>query len=140
VEEIDGRFTDDRFVPGDGSPLEAVPGVFDLTADCKVRYPAFGVSVMAPACDRMIQALALSDRAPYVAELDRLLAGPFVLETLYGWLDAWQAQIEPATAEDTRGPGLDELRSAVAVLLSSLPVLRERALAERAAAAASSAP
>jgi hypothetical protein len=79
----------------------------------------------------LFRGLALSDRARYLAVLDRLLDGPFVLDRLESWLDGWQAQIESAVEDDTHGPGLGEFVAAVETLRDNLSVLRERALVER---------
>ena len=57
----------------------------------------------------------------------RVVAGRY----LEGWLDAWQAQLEPVVAEDVNGPGLDEFRAAVGNLRGSLATLRARAIADR---------
>jgi hypothetical protein len=113
------------------SPLGPVPGVFDLSVDCSQPLMAMGRLVMPPACDPLLRGVALADRGAYVAALDRLLAGPFVVANLEGWLDAWQAQLEPVVAEDVNGPGLDEFHRAVEILRGSFATLRERALVDR---------
>jgi hypothetical protein len=113
------------------TPLDEVEGVFEIPDDCSLRHPAFGKQVMPPACDRLLQGLARSDRAGYVAALDRLLAGPMASGNVESWIAAWQAQIEPVVAEDMYGPGLEEFRSGLESLQSRLSELRERALADR---------
>jgi spore coat protein H len=113
------------------TPLDEVEGVFEIPADCSLRHPAFGKQVMPPACDRLLQGLARSDRAGYVAALDRLLAGPMASENVESWIAAWRAQIEPVVAEDLYGPGLPEFRSGIESLQSRLSELRMRALADR---------
>jgi hypothetical protein len=105
--------------------------VFEIPADCSLRHPAFGKQVMPPACDRLLQGLARSDRAGYVAALDRLLAGPMAPENVESWIVAWRAQIEPVVAVDLYGPGLAEFRSGIESLQSRLSELRARALADR---------
>lgn len=134
-DEVAPRFT---LVPWDldntfevASPLASVPDMFDISVDCSERVVAMGRTLMPPACDPVLRGLALADRGPYVAALDRLLAGPFVLSTLEGWVDAWQAQLEPVVADDVNGPGIDEFHRAVEILRGSLATLRDRALAER---------
>jgi spore coat protein H len=134
-DEVEPRFT---LIPWDldntfevTSPLATVPGVFEIPADCSERLMAMGRIVMPPACDPLLRGLALADRGAYAAALDRLLAGPFVVSTLEGWLDAWQAQLEPVVAGDANGPGLGEFRAAVEILRGSLATLRDRAIADR---------
>lgn len=120
------------------SPLAAVPGPFAAPEDCDVRYMAFGRGVMAPACDPLLLGVALSGADRIALAFDRLLSGPLELSTMEGWLDTWQAQIEPAVAEDDNGPGLEDVRSAIDTLRANLVRVRERALAEREALAGSS--
>jgi hypothetical protein len=134
--EAEPRFTlipwdlDNTFAVSDG--FDPVPSALEVPADCSVRYEVFtDVAVQAPACDPLLQGVARSDRSRYAAELTRLLDGPFTLERMNGWLDTWQAQLEPAVAEDTNGPGLVAFRVAVSHLRDDLNVLRLRALAER---------
>ncbi len=123
--DLDNTFT----VP---SPFEAVPSALAIPADCSARYSVFsGVSVQAPACDPLIGGVARSDPARVRAEMTRFLDGAFTLERMHGWLDAWQAQIDPAVAEDTHGPRLDAFRAAVNRLRGDLGLLRLRSIAER---------
>ncbi len=135
--EAEPRFTlvpwdlDNTFGVSDG--FDPVPSAVDVPADCSVRYEVFpDVAVQAPACDPLLQGVARAERARYAGELARLLEGPFTLERMNRWLDAWQAQLEPAVAEDAKGPGLLAFRVAVSHLRDDLNVLRLRALAERA--------
>ena len=133
--EAEPRFT---LIPWDldntfdlSGPLDDVEGMFEIPADCSVRRPAFGRTVMPPACDPLFRGLALSNRARYVAALDRLLGGPFVLDKMESWIEAWQAQLEDAVSDDTNGPGLSEFQAEVEALRDNLSVLRERAIADR---------
>jgi len=133
--ENEARFT---LIPWDldntfaqATPLEGVPGLFEIPADCTLRYQAFGKGVMPPGCDRLLRGVALSDHSAYQDALERLLSGPFAARTVDAWLAAWQAQLEPEVAVDARGPGLDEFRSAIEELTSSVTELRARAQAER---------
>jgi spore coat protein H len=134
--EAEPRFTlipwdlDNTFAVSDG--FDPVPSPLEIPAECSARYEVLpGVAVQAPACDLLLQGIARSDRARVTAELTRLLEGPFTLERMNGWLDAWQAQIEPAVANDGHGPGLPAFHVAVSHLRDDLNVLRLRALAER---------
>jgi hypothetical protein len=134
--EAEPRFTlipwdlDNTFGASDG--FDAVPSAFDIPEDCSARYEVFaGVAVQAPACDPLLEGLARSDRSRHTDARTRLLDGPFTLERMNAWLDAWQAQIEPAVSEDEHGPGLDAFRVAVSHLRDNLALLRLRALAER---------
>jgi hypothetical protein len=113
------------------TPLDAVPGVFDVPADCSLRFPIDNRAAMAPACDPLLRGLVLSDRSRYLAQLDRLLSGPFALDTLSSWLSAWQTQIEAAVADDTYGPGLFAFQAAIAQLRDNLSELRDDALRDR---------
>jgi spore coat protein H len=134
--EAEPRFT---LIPWDldntfGVPdaFDAVPSALDIPEDCSARYEVFsGVAVQAPACDPLLEGLARSDRSRHTAARARLLDGPFTTERMNAWLDAWQAQIEPAVSEDEHGPGLDAFRVAVSHLRDNLSLLRLRALAER---------
>jgi len=120
---------DNTFVPT--TPLDEVPGLFEIPSDCSQRYEAFGKGVMPPACDPLLRGAALSDRSGYRNGLRRLLSGPFAANTVDTWLAAWQAQLEPAVAADEHGPGLDEFHSALRDLASSVSELRARAELER---------
>jgi hypothetical protein len=112
--------------------FDAVPSPLVIPADCSVRYAVSpDTLVLAPACDPLIGGLARSDRARHTAALTRLLDGPFTLERMNAWLDVWQAQIEPAVADDTHGPGLDAFRAGVTGLRGDLGLLRLRAATER---------
>jgi hypothetical protein len=122
--DLDNTFTLD-------SPLDGVPGFLEIPSDCEQRYEAVGRLVQPPGCDRFFRALALADRARYVAQLDRLLAGPFQVATLRGWLERWQAQIDPVVALDAAGPGLGAFRQAAEQLSSILPDLRAELVAHR---------
>jgi spore coat protein H len=113
------------------TPLDAVPGVFEVPADCSVRFPVDNRTAMAPACDPLLRGLVLSDRSRYLAQLDRLLNGPFVLDTLSSWLSAWQAQIEAAIADDRYGPGLSAFQAEISELRDNLSELRDAALRDR---------
>jgi spore coat protein H len=134
--EAEPRFTlipwdlDNTFGVSDG--FDPVPSAVDVPADCSARYQVFtDVAVQAPACDPLLQGVARLERSRYTGELTRLLEGPFTLERMNGWLDTWQAQLEPAVAEDANGPGLVAFRVAVSHLRDDLNVLRLRTLAER---------
>lgn len=116
------------------TPLDGVPSVFDAPEDCDERYPVSGQLAMPPGCDPLIRGLALTDRARYAAQLERLLDGPFQPEVMGAWLDEWALQIEPFVAEDERAPSLEDFWEAVARLRANVSELRERALAELAAA------
>jgi hypothetical protein len=114
------------------TPFDAVPSALAFPVDCSVRYVITpGVAAQAPACDPWLEGLARSDQARGAAALTRLLDGPFTLERMNGWLDAWQAQIAPAVAEDSHGPQLEAFSAAVARLRADLSLLRLRAVAER---------
>jgi len=133
--EDDARFTlipwdlDNTFVPT--TPLDEVPGWFEIPGDCSRRYEAFGKGVMPAACDPLLRGAALSERSGYRNGLDRLLSGPFAARTVDVWLAEWQAQLEPEVAADEHGPGLDEFHSALLDLASSVSELRARAELER---------
>jgi len=134
--ENDARFT---LIPWDldntfaqTTPLEGVPGLFEIPEDCTQRYEAFGKGVMPPACDPLLRGVALSGRGGYQDALDRLLSGPFAAPRVDAWLAAWQAQLEPSVAEDENGPGLDEFHAALEGLANSVSELRARAQAQQA--------
>jgi len=112
--------------------FDAVPGPLDIPEDCSTPIEnGFGIPVQAPACDPLIGGLARGDRAPYAAALGRLVDGPLDLDRVYAALDAWQAQIEPALAEDPTLTSIDTFRAAAAELREDVRVLRLRAIAER---------
>ncbi len=112
--------------------FDGVPGPLDIPADCSTHLEtSFGTSVRAPACDPLLGGLARADRAPYFAALAKLIEGPLDLGRADGWLDAWQAQIGPAVAEDPFGSTSEAFQAAVAGLRADLRVLRLRAIAER---------
>jgi spore coat protein H len=119
---------DNTFEP---SPLVGVPGLFELQADCALRFEAMGRTLRAPACDRLLQALVSAGAARYVAQLDRLLMGPFAPGVIEGWIDEIEAQLAPEVQTDARGPDLSTFEAAVARLRDSVGGLRERAELER---------
>ena len=135
-EEGEARFT---LIPWDldqtfslSNQFDGVPGPLDIPADCSTPLEtSYGIPVQAPACDPLLGGLARADRAPYIAALASLVAGPLDLGRVDGWLDAWQAQLEPAVAEDPFGPSLEAFRAAVVGLRDDVRVLRLRTLAER---------
>jgi hypothetical protein len=113
------------------TPLDGIPSFFDEPGDCSELYSAVGREVRPPGCDRVFGALGEADRGRYVAQLDRLLAGPFSAAALRGWLDAWSQQIEPFVAEDAAGPGLERFVEATDDLASDLIALRQRLVEHR---------
>jgi spore coat protein H len=134
-DELEPRFSlipwdlDNTFVAE--SPLVGVPGLFDAPGDCSVRYETPGRLVMASGCDPLLQGLVLSGGARYVAQLDRLLEGPLAPGVIEGWIDAWQAQLEPQVMTDTRGPDPATFEQAIERLRDVVGVLRDRALSDR---------
>jgi spore coat protein H len=108
------------------SPLDEIPGLLELPADCSVRYPAFEKTLMAPACDPLLGGLARIDRSRYLAQVNRLLDGPFAPGEIESWIDAWYAQLAPQVATDTRGPTPADFEAAVDRLYDAVESLRER--------------
>jgi spore coat protein H len=133
--ELEARFSlipwdlDNTFVSE--SPLVGVPGLFAAPGDCSLRYETPGRLVMAPGCDPLLQGLVLSGGERYVAQLDRLLAGPLAPGTLEGWIDSWQAELEPELATDTHGPDVATFELEVERLRSVVASLRDRVAADR---------
>ncbi len=113
------------------SPLGEVPGALQVPADCSVRYAALDKTLMAPACDPLLRGLAQADRARYVAQLDRLLAGPFAPGALESWVGAWHAQLEPLVSTDPRGPEPSDFEAGITQLYDAIGRLRTRLQAER---------
>ncbi len=114
------------------TPFQHVPLPFQVPEQCPARFPMFGsVGAMAPACDPVFAALALSDRARYRAQVERLLAGPFDLGRLDAWLDERVEQLSPYVAEDDHGASLTEFQTAVELLRGDLPYLAQRVVAEQ---------
>jgi spore coat protein H len=112
------------------SPLTGVPDLFEPAEDCTI-YEAMGRSLRSSACDPLLGGLVASGGARYVAQLDRLLEGPFAPGVLQGWIDELEAQLTPEVATDDRGPGLSTFEAAVGRLRNSAERLREEALLER---------
>lgn len=113
------------------SPLVGVPGLFEVPADCAQRFDAMGRTLRAPACDRLLQALLSAGPARYVAQLDRLLEGPFAPGVIEGWVDEIEEQLAPEVLTDARGPDPSTFEGAVARLRDTVEGLRERAVLER---------
>lgn len=115
----------------ESSPLLGVPGLFEAQQDCSLRYDAMGRTLRAPACDRLLQALTAAGAARYVAQLDRLLAGPLAPGIIEGWIDEIEALLAPQVLTDARGPDPSTFEAAVARLRDSIEGLRQRAELER---------
>jgi spore coat protein H len=113
------------------SPLDEIPGLLNLPADCSTRYPAFDKTLMAPACDPLLGGLARIDRSRYLTQVNRLLEGPFAPGKIESWIEAWYAQLAPQVATDTRGPAPGDFDAAVDRLYNAVESLRERAQAEQ---------
>jgi spore coat protein H len=114
----------------DASPLVGVPGLFEVQADCAQRFDAMGRTLRAPGCDRLLQALISTGPARYVAQLDRLLQGPFAPGVIDGWIDEIEEQLTPEVLTDARGPEPSTFEGAVARLRGTVEGLRERAMVE----------
>lgn len=113
------------------TPFAAVPPWTTTPADCSQNYGVWGGAwVKPPGCDRVFQALA-QDRTGYQAAVDTLLAGPFATQTLIAQIDHWSTFIRPSLAADPTAAGEMAWMAAVDQLKSTIPVLRERALAMR---------
>lgn len=115
----------------EASPLVGVPALFEAPADCAQRFEAMGRTLRAPACDRLLQALVAAGDGRYVAQLDRLLEGPFAPGTIEGWIDEIEAQLAPEVLTDARGPDPSTFEAAVGRLRGALEELREAVMVER---------
>ena len=113
------------------SPLDGVPGLFELQDDCSQRFVAMGRTLRAPACDPLLRALVSGDGSRYAAQLERLLAGPFAPGVIDGWIDELEQQLAPEVMTDARGPDLSTFETAVGGLRGTVDRLRERAQLER---------
>jgi hypothetical protein len=107
-----------------------MPGPHVIPEACPARYPAMGVYVMAPGCDPLLGGLALAGRERYLAQLERLLEGPFELGRLNAWIDARVKQLAPHAATDTYAFGATAFEFAIETLRADLETLVERVKAE----------
>lgn len=108
-------------------PLPAMPDVFGPVPDCSVTYPDADGVLLAPGCEPLLRGAVAAGPDRVAAQLERLLTGPFAPGVIEGWLDTWQAQIEPEVMTDSRGPGPDEFRRALLELRLTVIELRDRA-------------
>jgi len=115
------------------TPFDGMPAPFVIPDDCSVHYAVYPPSVygMAPGCDPLFRGLALSGRERYLAQLTRLLEGPFELGRLNGWIDARVKQLAPHAATDTYAYGATVFDLAVETLRADLETLVERVKAEQ---------
>jgi hypothetical protein len=109
----------------------AVPRWNTVPADCDRNYPVWGTAyVRAPGCDRLFQAIA-ARRTDYETAVDRLLSGPFAVQTVLKKIERWSTFIHDAEVADPTTAGERAWLSAVKDLEGAVPVLRKRLRAIR---------
>lgn len=111
--------------------FDYVPGALVIPPSCPQRFPVFAdMTVLGPACDPLLQGLALGDVSRYRAIQEQLLEGPFELGALEEWIDERVAQLTPAVEQEARGRGMTAFRSRLDVLRRNLRLLAERVRVE----------
>jgi hypothetical protein len=113
------------------TPFDHMPGPRVIPDGCPARYPAMGTYAMAIGCDPLFRGLALVGHERYLAQLTRLLDGPFELGRLNAWIDARVKQLAPHAATDTYAFGATAFELAIATLRADLQTLVERVRAEQ---------
>jgi len=100
--------------------------------DCDSVYPSFthGGEVAAPGCFPFFQALA-SDHDRYAAAVQRLLDGPFDIDTLRSQIDEYAALIRFEVSQDSSLSGVTAWQTAVEQLKSDLELFTQKLEAHR---------
>ncbi|MBN1610278.1 MAG: CotH kinase family protein [Polyangiaceae bacterium] len=103
----------------------AAPHWTVIPDDCSTTYPYWEGLALAPACDRVFQAL-IADLEPWRAACRALLDGPFTEQAMVDAIDRHAAFIEEEVRADHTPTTYSSFDSAVDGLRSVVPELRAR--------------
>jgi spore coat protein H len=127
-EEAPDRFT---LIPWDVestfwiNPDHAAPHWTVIPDDCSLTYEYWGGFAFAPACDRVIRAMA-QDPSDWQAAARELLDGPFAEATMLDAINEHADFVRAEAEADPTPPSYGSFESAVSTLRTSIPALRSR--------------